>query len=236
MRMEITMAIQHIVLFLIGIGLVSCWMEEALALQPMQDRRGFLTRGVVAAPAVAVGMGCALVASTTTTKANAATGNLVFYSSSSLGKQFQYADAKIGLGDPKQIGDPVIINYIMSSPSLSNGVKITESGQVPYQWVLGDRSTIPGLEQAVTGGDGVPAMLPGGIRRVIMQGGSAGGGYDTKDCSEGIGKGPVPRDTSAYNRFKNTFCNPTRPDTPELVLDIKLLLPAQISTYVLDND
>ena len=79
-------------------------------------------------------------------------------------------------------------------------------------------------------------MLPGGIRRVIIQGGSAGGGYDTKACAEGKGKGPVPRDTTAYNRFKNTFCNPTRPDTPELVLDIKLLLPAQISTYVMDNE
>ena len=47
----------------------------------------------------------------------------------------------------------------MSSPSLSNGVKITESGNVPYQWVLGDRSTLPGLEQAVAGGDGTFIVL-----------------------------------------------------------------------------
>ena len=119
-RREITMAIQHIVLFLIGIGLLDCWMEEALALQPMQDRRGFLTRGVVAAPVAAVGVGCALVASTTPTKANAATGNLVFYSSTSRGKQFQYADAKIGLGDPKQIICPRH-HYPMESRSLSLG-------------------------------------------------------------------------------------------------------------------
>jgi len=205
-----------------------------MAFQMMEERRDFLTRGLAAPVASAVGIINA--AACLNNVANAATNPLVFYSSSS-GKQFQYADAKIGEGDPKKVGDPVIINYVMSSPNLSNGVKIystTDSG-VPYQWVLGDRSTIPGLEQAVAGGDGVPPMLPGGIRRVIIQTGVTGvGSYDTKECSEGRGPGPVPRGET-YNRFKNTFCNPTRPDNPELVLDVKLLLPSQISTSVLDS-
>jgi len=117
----------------------------------------------------------------------------------------------------------------MSSTGLSNGVKIystADPGGTPYRWVLGDKSTIAGLEQAIAGGDGVPPMLQGGIRRVIIQQGS-GKGYNVNECSGGAegnndGPGPIPRGET-YNRFKNVFCNPTRPDAPELVLDVKLL-------------
>ena len=203
----------------------------------LEQRRGFLTR-VATTPAV-IGIYSAftsaplLLGNTNNNIANAA--DLVFYSSSS-GKSFQYADAKMGEGDPKKMGDPVVINYVMSSTGLANGVKIysTADSGIPYQWVLGDRSTIAGLEQAIAGGDGVPPMLPGGIRRVIINNASGGNnnlGYDVKEC----GPGPVPRGDT-YNRFKNTFCNPTRPDTPELVLDVKLLLPSQISTYLLTDE
>mmetsp|Transcript_24872 Transcript_24872/g.23889 ORF Transcript_24872/g.23889 Transcript_24872/m.23889 type:complete len:237 (-) Transcript_24872:9-719(-) len=207
----------------------------------MEQRRGFLTRVVATAPATAFGFYTAfnnnsplLLLGNTNNNNVANAADLVFYSSSSGGKSFQYADAKMGEGDPKKVGDPVVINYVMSSTGLANGVKIystTDSG-VPYQWVLGDKSTIAGLEQAIMGGDGVPPMLPGGIRRVIINGASGNNlGYDVNEC----GPGPVPRGDT-YNRFKNTFCNPTRPDTPELVLDVKLLLPSQISTYLLADE
>eukprot|EP00592_Proboscia_alata_P026866 CAMPEP_0194439920 /NCGR_PEP_ID=MMETSP0176-20130528/113059_1 /TAXON_ID=216777 /ORGANISM="Proboscia alata, Strain PI-D3" /LENGTH=197 /DNA_ID=CAMNT_0039263629 /DNA_START=152 /DNA_END=741 /DNA_ORIENTATION=- len=197
-----------------------------MSLRMVEQRRGFLARAVPAA----VGIHAASFASVsspanplrnTNSIANAA--DLVFYSSSS-GKQYQYADKKIGTGDPKAVGDPVVIDYIMSTSGASNGVKIystTDSG-VPYQWVLGDASTIAGLERAVAGGDGVPPMLPGGIRRVIIAGNSSSTtttgattettklGYDAGECAEGRGKGPVPRGET-YNRFKNVFCNLTRP-------------------------
>jgi len=200
------------------------WLGTAEALQNTkttmgQQRRDFLAQSVSVSSGAFVGLYHA-------PNANAAP-NLVFYSSDS-GNQFQYADAKLGEGEPKKAGDTVKINYVLSSTGLSNGVKIystADPGGVPYQWVLGDQSTIVGLEQAVAGGDGVPAMLPGGIRRVIIQ--SGGGGYNVKECSAGSdgsnsGPGPIPPGET-YNRFKNTFCNPTRPDAPELVLDIKLL-------------
>jgi len=213
--------------------------EAIMALHmKMEQRRGFLTR--VATAPVGVGIFASFNNSPLlgNNNNNADAADLVFYSSLS-GKSFQYADAKMGEGDPKKAGDPVVINYVMYSTGLANGVKIysTQDSGVPYQWVLGDKSTIAGLEQAIMGGDGVPPMLPGGIRRVIINNGAASGnnnnlGYDVKEC----GPGPVPRGDNTYNRFKNTFCNPTRPDTPELVLDVKLLLPSQISTYVLTDE
>jgi len=247
---------------MLGLGFLC--LESTLSLSMMEQqtqRRGFLAR---AAPA-AIGIHAAFFGSPTpflfpsingdplfdqsSRIANAANG-LEFFSAISSGKDYQYADAKIGTGDPKTVGDPVMIDYVMSTTGAANGAKIysTKDSGIPYQWVLGDRSTIPGLEQAVVGGDGVPPMLPGGIRRVIISGsaettvqvtneGAAPQklSYDVKVCVEGRGPGPVPRG-EVYNKFKNTFCNPTRPDSPELVLDVKLLLPSQISTYVLGNE
>ena len=52
----------------------------------------------------------------------------------------------------------------MSTTGARYGSKIystVEAGQ-PYRWKLGDGSTIPGLEEAVS------SMTPGGIRRVII--------------------------------------------------------------------
>ena len=228
--------------FLLFIQLGSFSWLRADALQKTttgQRRRDFLSRAVSISSGAVVGIyvgggggsGGFAANQNVANVANAAAGssNLVFYSSNSSGKQFQYADAKIGQGgEPKKIGDSVTIDFVMSSTGLSNGVKIystkDNNNGTPYRWVLGDKSTIAGLEQAVAGGDGVPPMLPGGIRRVIIQSGNGGGGgYDAKECAEGKdGPGPIPRGET-YNRFKNTFCNPTRPDEPELVLDVKLL-------------
>ena len=44
----------------------------------------------------------------------------------------------------------------------------TKDVEKPYRWVLGDGTTIKGLELAIIGGDDVPPMLPGGVRRVII--------------------------------------------------------------------
>mmetsp|Transcript_47565 Transcript_47565/g.54940 ORF Transcript_47565/g.54940 Transcript_47565/m.54940 type:complete len:230 (+) Transcript_47565:91-780(+) len=229
------MTIQATILLLAGIIGFLYW-GETMALHMMEQRRGFITRAVPAAAGIYAAFNSPFVGNTNNANIANAAGQLVFSTSVSGGKQFQYADAKLGEGDPKKVGDPVVINYVMSSTGLSNGVKIysTQDSGVPYQWVLGDKSTIAGLEQAVAGGDGVPPMLPGGIRRVIIAGASSNG-YDVKECADGRGPGPVPRGET-YGRFKNTFCNPTRPDSPELVLDVKLLLPSQISTYVLTDE
>jgi len=231
--MAIALAIRITRTLLVGLGFLCL---ETMSLHMVEHRRGFLTRampaaiGIHAASFAFVSSPANPLLGNTNTIANAA-DELVFYSSSS-GKQYQYADKKIGTGDPKVVGDPVVIDYIMSTSGASNGVKIystTDSG-VPYQWVLGDRSTIAGLEQAVAGGDGVPPMLPGGIRRVIIAGNGSTTtgsttetklGYDVGECVESRGKGPVPRGET-YNRFKNVFCNLQRPEIPELVLDIKL--------------
>jgi hypothetical protein len=104
----------------------------------------------------------------------------------------------------------------------------------PYRWVLGDGTTIKGLEQAILGSDDVPPMLPGGVRRVIIP---SSMGYEAlakplpgmqfQDCQEGKGPGPIPPELTgagegAYQRFKNIYCNANRPYQPDIVLDIKL--------------
>lgn len=138
----------------------------------------------------------------------------------------QWADSKIGAGPPPQMGAKISIDYIMSSTGAARGAKIysTTDLNLPYTWILGDGSTIKGLELAVAGGDGVPPMLPGGVRRVIIT--SSTLGYVARDCEEGRGPGPIPPPNQAmgkYQRFKNSFCSSTRPSQPELVLDVKLL-------------
>lgn len=109
----------------------------------------------------------------------------------------------------------------------------TKNGDAPYRWVLGDGSTIGGIELAVLGSesDGIPPMLPGGIRRVIVP---SNLGYDAlrlertnKKCvagSEGS-IGPIPPKDApdgAYQRWYQFYCNPRIPYQPDLVLDIKL--------------
>ena len=131
----------------------------------------------------------------------------------------------------------------MSTTGARYGAKIdsTVDRQAPYAWTLGDGSTIKGLELAITGGEGVPPMLPGGIRRVIIPSNPKSNlaysdlatpnknNLQIQDCS--TGRGPIPpnaptssKDMGAgeFQRFKNIYCNANRPYQPDLVLDVKL--------------
>jgi hypothetical protein len=78
----------------------------------------------------------------------------------------QYADVKTGepTSPPPKDGQVVSIDYVMSTTGARYGSKIysTQDAGAPYRWILGDGSTIPGLEEALRG------MNPGGIRRVII--------------------------------------------------------------------
>ena len=89
----------------------------------------------------------------------------------------------------------------------------------PFRFVVGSDKegelAIKGLEQAIIGGDGVPPMLPGGVRRVIIP---SSLGYEAlakpipgmqfQDCQEGKGPGPIPPVPEAFEecqRFKNIY-------------------------------
>lgn len=135
----------------------------------------------------------------------------------------QWADAKVGNGQPLKSGSPVAIDYVMSTTGARYGSKIYSSkdSNAPYRWKLGDGSTIAGLEQAIIGDDSIAPMLPGGVRGVIIP---AKLGYQQlarpipgmqfQDCEGNAGE--------YYQRFKNIYCNANRPYQPDLVMDIKL--------------
>jgi peptidylprolyl isomerase len=143
----------------------------------------------------------------------------------------QWADAKVGTGPEPKKGSAVSADYVMSTTGARYGSKIygtAESG-APYRWVLGDNaSTIQGLNEAVMGGNGIPPMRPGGIRRVFIPqnlayaslGQSSSG---SSGCDKGVGPvPPVPEAFEEFQRFKNIYCNPNRAYQPDIVLDIKL--------------
>mmetsp|Transcript_13115 Transcript_13115/g.41935 ORF Transcript_13115/g.41935 Transcript_13115/m.41935 type:complete len:199 (-) Transcript_13115:167-763(-) len=169
-----------------------------------------------------------------TPAAVAATPALEFSTSSN---GLQWADAKVGSGAAPQAPSRVVIDYVMSTTGARYGAKIdsTAERQQPYAWALGDGSTIPGLEQAVAGGGGVPPMLPGGVRRAIIPSSLAYEGLarplpglQYQECAGGFGPIP-PREVrpgdmgeGAFQRFKNIYCNANRPYQPDLVMDIKL--------------
>jgi hypothetical protein len=149
----------------------------------------------------------------------------------------QYADAKIGTGEPiTQKGSFVSFDYVMSTTGARSGPRIYSSADkgAPYRFNLGDGTTIKGLEEAIAGGPGVEPMRPGGIRRIIIP---SKLGYETlakpiagmqyQDCQAGKGVGPIPPvdegTTGEYfQRFKNIYCNANRPYQPDLVMDVKL--------------
>jgi peptidylprolyl isomerase len=148
----------------------------------------------------------------------------------------QWADARIGNGQTLKPGSPVAIDYVMSTTGARYGSKICSSidSSAPYRWVLGDGSTISGLELAIVGDETIPPMQPGGIRRLIIP---PSLGYETlakpipgmeyQDYQEGKGVGPIPpvgEGTAGeyYQRFKNIYCNANRLYQPDLVMDIKL--------------
>ena len=96
---------------------------------------------------------------------------------------------------------------------------------VPYRWTLGDKSTIQGLELAILGETGMPPMLPGGVRRVILPSNVAYTSLALPEANCQGGVGPVPPPSTAFEefqRFKNIYCNPSRAYQPDVVMDIKL--------------
>jgi len=151
----------------------------------------------------------------------------------------EWADAKVGSGQPYKSGQRCAVDYVMSTSGARYGSKIdaTKERNEPYAWTLGDGSTILGLEQGILGGQGIPPMLPGGIRRLIIKPElayadkaiPAKNSLQVQDCS--VGRGPVPPNApersgdmgaGEYQRFKNIYCNQNRPYQPDLVLDIQL--------------
>lgn len=161
----------------------------------------------------------------------ASSADLKFQTSSS---GIQWADAKVGNGNPLMKGGIATIDYVMSTTGARYGTKIysTADKDVPYRWTLGDGSTIAGIEQAILGdGDSLPPMLPGGIRRLIIP---QSMGYlklaekPKTLCVQDGQPGPIPPPSLAfeeYQRFKNIYCNSDRQYQPDLVLDVKLYGP-----------
>ena len=142
----------------------------------------------------------------------------------------KWTDAKIGTGQPLAIGSPVSMDYSMASTAgRFPQIYTTKDKDIPYRWRLGDGSTIAGIEKAIVGdpAEGIPPMLPGGIRRVIIPsklGYQALAAPNTK-CLDNNSKivGPIPpNEGGAYQRWAEFYCNPRIPYQPDLVLDIKL--------------
>ena len=162
--------------------------------------------------------------------ANAVGADLKFETAKS---GIQWADAKIGTGTALKPGNQATVDYVLSTTGARYGSRIfaTSDKDMPYRWTLGDGSTISGLEQAIVGADGIPPMLPGGVRRVIIP---QNLGYETLAASVGSAKefcvqdgrpGPIPPPNQAfeeYQRFKNIYCNPNRQYQPDIVMDVKL--------------
>lgn len=143
----------------------------------------------------------------------------------------KWADAKVGTGQPITTGAAASIDYSMASTAgRFPQIYTTKDKGAPYRWTLGDGSTIAGIEKAIIGdeNDGIPPMLPGGIRRVIVpsNAGYAALAAPNAKCVEGkdgaVGPIPPKDDTGAYQRWAQFYCNPRIPYQPDLVLDIKL--------------
>ena len=100
----------------------------------------------------------------------------------------QWAELKVGSGVAPLAGQKVTIEYVMSRRA---GEKIdsTIARQSPFSWSLGDGTVTNGLEQGVAGGQGVPPLMVGGVRRLIVP---QGAGYTTTPI--GLwGGAPPPR-------------------------------------------
>jgi len=143
-------------------------------------------------------------------------------------------DAKVGTGQPLANGAMASIDYSMASTAgRFPQIYTTKDKGAPYRWKLGDGSTIAGIEMAILGDekDGIPPMLPGGIRRIIVP---AQYGFDKLRLANNnavceAGKpgsiGPIPpkdADSGAYQRWYTFYCNSRIPYQPDLVMDIKL--------------
>ena len=199
-------------------------VTSSVALQnpPNLHRRDFFNLNISTGSAVA-----SLVLLPSSSEAAASSAPLNFSTSKS---GIQWADAKVGTGQTPQIGSATSIDYALSTTGARYGSKIYSNSNsgAPYRWVLGDGSTIKGIEVAITGGEDkdIPPMKPGGIRRIIVPPNLA---YQSlASVSERCGSnglGPVPPPNEAFEefqRFKNIYCNPSRAYQPDVVMDIKL--------------
>jgi hypothetical protein len=149
-------------------------------------------------------------------KSNAAGSNGLSLSTAASG--LKWADAKVGSGLPLGLGASASIDYSMASTvGRLPQIYTTKDKGTPYRWTLGDGSTIAGIEQAILGSEDIPAMLPGGIRRVIVP---ADLGYQSTletsnpKCQEdGRTIGPVPpkKSDGGYQRWYQFYCNPRIP-------------------------
>lgn len=192
--------------------------------EPTRTRREALSQTLSVCAAGMITVGGSFVE-----KAAAATSADLKFQTSSSG--IQWADAKVGTGNPLQVGGTATIDYVMSTTGARYGTKIYSTADLdtPYRWKLGDGSTIAGIEQAILGdGASLTPMRPGGIRRMVIP---QSLGYtklaaDSRTlCVEDGTPGPIPPPTKAfeeYQRFKNIYCNPNRQYQPDLVLDVKL--------------
>mmetsp|Transcript_9464 Transcript_9464/g.26984 ORF Transcript_9464/g.26984 Transcript_9464/m.26984 type:complete len:254 (+) Transcript_9464:30-791(+) len=141
----------------------------------------------------------------------------------------KWADAKTGSGPAAKIGNPVSIDYSMASTAgRFPQIYTTKDKGAPYRWILGDGSTIAGIEKAILGDEteGIPPMLPGGIRRVIIPsslGYQALAAPNSKCFENSNAIGPIPpNEDGSYLRWAQFYCNPRIPYQPDLVFDIKL--------------
>jgi FKBP-type peptidyl-prolyl cis-trans isomerase len=143
----------------------------------------------------------------------------------------KWADAKVGTGQPLSRGAIASIDYSMASTAGRFPlIYTTKDTGAPYRWKLGDGSTIAGIEMAILGDekDGVPPMLPGGIRRVVIPAtlGFQALAVPNAKCEAGkmgsIGPIPPKDDLGAYQRWAQFYCNPRIPYQPDVILDVKL--------------
>jgi FKBP-type peptidyl-prolyl cis-trans isomerase len=191
--------------------------------EPLSRRSAILkTTGVVTSAAIAF---------TTSVDNTIAAADLTFKTSLS---GLQWADAKVGTGNPLKSGDIATIDYVMSTTGARYGTKIysTIDKDTPYRWKLGDGSTIVGIEKAILGDNDIPAMTPGSIRRLVIP---QSLGYTKLAeqpkalCVQDGKPGPIPPPSQGafeeYQRFKNIYCNPDRQYQPDVVLDVKLYGP-----------
>jgi FKBP-type peptidyl-prolyl cis-trans isomerase len=198
-----------------------CLLSLPSATLTLQQPRQQLSRRSM----IAFGPAAAILTSTSFS-ANAAS-DLKFETSKS---GMQYADAKLGAGQPLKLGSTATIDYVLSTTGARYGTKIfgTADTDTPYRWTLGDGSTISGVELAILGSNDVTPMLPGGIRRVVIPqslGYEKLAGNAKTLCVQDGRPGPIPPPNAAfeeYQRFKNIYCNPARQYQPDIVFDIKL--------------
>ena len=171
----------------------SCETETSIDMRALDGARALVGRRALSLLAAAA-------LSTTVRPLPSSAAELKFIEAGPPG--FSFADAKPGKGVPFKSGQRVSIDYVMSTTGARYGAKIdsTVDRNEPYAWTLGDGSTIAGLELAIVGDEsaGVPPMLPGGVRRVIIPSKLAyeelarpnKNNLQIQDCS--TGRGPIP--------------------------------------------